>query len=216
VTRARPKVDRVACPWMIRRFVDPHAMFLFVPAPEVAAVAARMGATPFDIEDDGARWTHDGELCTFDVMVEGFGLGVELGVVADVDDRGGSGRAEQADELIGGNRIYCRHDASSNGWDAMLQPVASWGDRKPHTPHKPDCARVCQAFAKGTFPDDRFARLNLWTFRLPVLVLSHVIRLRRGTPTNRPLSLPLKQAQSGLEPSRPRSSTLFHESRSCY
>ncbi|MEI9849766.1 MAG: sulfurtransferase/chromate resistance protein [Sphingomonas sp.] len=74
VTRARPKVDRIACPWLIRRFVDPSAMFLFVPAPDVAGVAARMGATPFDIEDDGARWTHRGELCTFDVMVEGFCL----------------------------------------------------------------------------------------------------------------------------------------------
>ncbi|MBC9032837.1 chromate resistance protein [Sphingomonas sp. JC676] len=75
VTRARPKVDRIACPWLIRRFVDPHAKFLFVPAPEVAGVAQQMGATPFDIEADGLRWTHDGQRCTFDVMVEGFGLG---------------------------------------------------------------------------------------------------------------------------------------------
>jgi rhodanese-related sulfurtransferase len=75
VTRARPKVDRIACPWLIRRFVDPTALFLFVPAPEVPGVAARMGATPFDVEGDGVRWTHRGDLCTFDVMVEGFGLG---------------------------------------------------------------------------------------------------------------------------------------------
>jgi rhodanese-related sulfurtransferase len=74
VTRARPKVDRIACPWLIRRFVDPQAMFLFVPAPDVAGVAAQMGATPFDIEAADVRWTHDGDLCTFDVMVEGFGL----------------------------------------------------------------------------------------------------------------------------------------------
>ena len=75
VTRARPKVDRIACPWLIRRFVDPTAQFLFVPAPEVAGVAVRMGATPFDVEGDGVRWTHRGDLCTFDVMVEGFGIG---------------------------------------------------------------------------------------------------------------------------------------------
>jgi hypothetical protein len=55
--------------------VDPAALFLFVPAPEVAGVAARMGATPFDIEGEGVRWTHREELCTFDVMVEEFGLG---------------------------------------------------------------------------------------------------------------------------------------------
>jgi len=75
VTRARPKVDRIACPWLIRRFIDPTAMFLFVAAPEVLAVAGQMGATPFDVEGDGVRWSHDGERCTFDVMVDAFGLG---------------------------------------------------------------------------------------------------------------------------------------------
>jgi rhodanese-related sulfurtransferase len=73
VTRARPKVDRIACPWLIRRFVDPQAVFLFVAAPEVAAVAERFGAAAFDIE--GAFWSHRGELCTFDVMLDELGLG---------------------------------------------------------------------------------------------------------------------------------------------
>jgi rhodanese-related sulfurtransferase len=75
VTRARPKVDRIACPWLIRRFVDPNAVFLFVAPSEVQGVAERFGATPFDIEGDGVFWSHRGELCTFDVMVEEFGLG---------------------------------------------------------------------------------------------------------------------------------------------
>ena len=75
VTRARPKVDRIACPWLIRRFVDPDALFLFVAASEVAGVAARMGATPFDVEGAGVRWSHRGALCTFDAMIEDFGLG---------------------------------------------------------------------------------------------------------------------------------------------
>jgi rhodanese-related sulfurtransferase len=74
VTRARPKVDRIACPWLIRRFVDPEAVFLFVPPGEVAGVAERFGAAPFDIDDPGIFWSHRGELCTFDVMVEEFGL----------------------------------------------------------------------------------------------------------------------------------------------
>jgi rhodanese-related sulfurtransferase len=74
VTRARPKVDRIACPWLIRRFVDPAARFLFVPAPEVLAVAAQLGAEPFDIEGEGVFWSHRGERCTFDIMVEAFGL----------------------------------------------------------------------------------------------------------------------------------------------
>ena len=74
VTRARPKVDRIACPWLIRRFVDPNAVFLFVAPSEVPAVAERFGAAPFDIEGDAVVWSHRGALCTFDVMVEELGL----------------------------------------------------------------------------------------------------------------------------------------------
>jgi rhodanese-related sulfurtransferase len=72
VTRARPKVDRVACPWLIRRFIDPAAVFLFVAPSEVTAVAERFNATPFDI--DGVFWSHRGETCTFDTMIEEFQL----------------------------------------------------------------------------------------------------------------------------------------------
>ena len=72
VTRARPKIDRIACPWLIRRFVDPNAVFLFVSPPEVIAVGERFNAAPFDIEN--VFWSHRGELCTFDVMIEEFGL----------------------------------------------------------------------------------------------------------------------------------------------
>jgi rhodanese-related sulfurtransferase len=75
VTRARPKIDRIACPWLIRRFVDPTAVFLFVAPQEVEAVAARFDAAPFDVEN--VFWSHRGELCTFDVMVEEFGLKTE-------------------------------------------------------------------------------------------------------------------------------------------
>jgi rhodanese-related sulfurtransferase len=74
VTRSRPKVDRIACPWLIRRFVDPDAVFLFVPPSEVLNVAERFGGAPFDIDDTGVFWSHRGELCTFDVMVEELGL----------------------------------------------------------------------------------------------------------------------------------------------
>jgi rhodanese-related sulfurtransferase len=72
VTRQRPKVDRIACPWLIRRFVDPRAVILFVAPSEVEAVAERFGAAPFDVE--GAFWSHRGELCTFDVMLDELGL----------------------------------------------------------------------------------------------------------------------------------------------
>ena len=72
VTRARPKVDRIACPWLIRRFVDPDAVFLFVAQSEVREVAERYGGAAFDIDD--TFWSHRGELCTFDVMVQELGL----------------------------------------------------------------------------------------------------------------------------------------------
>ena len=72
MTRARPKIDRIACPWLIRRFVDPQAVFLFVSPSEVASVADRFGAAPFDVQ--GVFWSHRGEKCTFDTMIEEFGL----------------------------------------------------------------------------------------------------------------------------------------------
>ncbi len=72
VTRHRPKIDRIACPWLIRRFVDRQARFLFVSPAEVEGVADRYGATPFDIE--GTFWSHRGESCTFDTMLEEFRL----------------------------------------------------------------------------------------------------------------------------------------------
>lgn len=75
VTRARPKVDRIACPWLIRRFVDPAALFLFVSPSDVLGVAERFQAAPFDIEGDGVFWSHRGDFCTFDTMVAEFGLG---------------------------------------------------------------------------------------------------------------------------------------------
>lgn len=75
VTRHRPKIDRIACPWLIRRFVDPAARVLYVAPAEVPGVAERFGATPFDIE--GAFWSHRGESCTFDTMLDEFGLRTE-------------------------------------------------------------------------------------------------------------------------------------------
>ena len=75
VTRERPKIDRIACPWLIRRFADPAAVFLFVAPAEVVAVGERFAATPFDIE--GVFFSHRGERCTFDVMVEEFELSTE-------------------------------------------------------------------------------------------------------------------------------------------
>ena len=72
ITRERVKVDRVACPWLIRKFIDPQAQFLFVPAAEVMAVAAREGAIPYDVKD--VELGHHGKECSFDAIVKKYNL----------------------------------------------------------------------------------------------------------------------------------------------
>jgi hypothetical protein len=72
VTRARPKVDRVACPWLIKRFVDPDAEFLYVPPEEVMEVAKREGAIPFDVAN--VELGHKGPECSFDAIIKKYNL----------------------------------------------------------------------------------------------------------------------------------------------
>jgi len=72
VTRERVKVDRVACPWLIRKFIDPQAEFLFVPAEMVMDVAGREGAVPFDVQ--GVEFGHHGKECSFDALVKKYQL----------------------------------------------------------------------------------------------------------------------------------------------
>src|SRR5690349_20320828 len=75
VTRQRPQVDRIACPWLIQRFVDTDAEFLYVPADDVPAVAKREGATPFDVP--GAELGHRGQECSFDAIVRTYNLSTD-------------------------------------------------------------------------------------------------------------------------------------------
>ncbi len=72
VTRERPKIDRIACPWLIARFIDKEAEFLFVPARDVLATAQRSGAVPYDIP--GVEMSHVGALCSFDAFLAKHGL----------------------------------------------------------------------------------------------------------------------------------------------
>jgi hypothetical protein len=72
ITRERPKVDRVACPWLVLRFIDPQAEFLYVPAATVLSEAERLGAVAYDIP--GAPISHEGERCSFDTLMKAFGL----------------------------------------------------------------------------------------------------------------------------------------------
>ena len=72
ITRERPKVDRIACPWLITRYIDANAEFLFVPANDVHRIAAETGAIPFDVE--GVELSHVGPLCSFDALLAKYGL----------------------------------------------------------------------------------------------------------------------------------------------
>jgi hypothetical protein len=72
VTRERPKIDRIACPWLILRFIDAQAQFHYVPADQVVALAKQIGAIPYDIP--GVELTHVGELCSFDAFLERYQL----------------------------------------------------------------------------------------------------------------------------------------------
>jgi hypothetical protein len=72
ITRERPKIDRIACPWLIARFIDPAPEFLYVPAGDVLRIAQESGATPYDIP--GVEFSHVGELCTFDAFLNKYAL----------------------------------------------------------------------------------------------------------------------------------------------
>ena len=68
ITRARPKIDRIACPWLIKNFVDSYAEFLYVPKEKVFETATQLGAIPYDLP--GAEYTHEGAFCTFDYIIK--------------------------------------------------------------------------------------------------------------------------------------------------
>src|SRR5262249_28427714 len=110
VTRARPKVDRTACPWLIRRFVDPDAVLLFVAPSEVAGIAERFHAAPFDV--DGVFWSHRGERCSFDTMIEELGLGSpaleRLATIVRGADTARMDLAPEAAGLLAASRGYSR------------------------------------------------------------------------------------------------------------
>jgi hypothetical protein len=151
VTRSRPKVDRIACPWLIRRFVDPRAVILFVAPGEVLAVAAQTGAAPFDVAGDGLRWTHRGEDCTFDAMLDGFGLaGIEpLQHLAPIVRGADTARPDLAPEAagllavsLGLSRLHGDDHAQLAAGMAVYDALYRWardarGERHDWASHQP-------------------------------------------------------------------------------
>lgn len=100
VTRERPKIDRIACPWLVRRFVDPGAEFLYVPTSQVLAAARERHATPYDIPD--VEFSHEGERCSFDAFLKAFRLrDPALDALAVIVRGADTGRPELAPEAAG-------------------------------------------------------------------------------------------------------------------
>ena len=149
VTRERPKIDRIACPWLIRRFIDPEAEFFYVPTPEVRRAAAEREAVPYDIPD--VEFSHDGEFCSFDAFIRHFRLRDpaldELAVIVRGADTNRLGLAPQSAGLAAlslGLSINFQddHDMLESGM-VMYDALYAWckkGKDEFHT-WKPDLYR---------------------------------------------------------------------------
>jgi rhodanese-related sulfurtransferase len=132
VTRHRPKVDRIACPWLIRRFINRDARFLFVAPIDVPDVAENFGATPFDIED--VFWSHRGDTCTFDTLIAEFGLSTpaldRLATVVRAADTDRHDLAPQAAGLlalsVGLSRMYRDDLAQLEAGMALYDALYIW------------------------------------------------------------------------------------------
>jgi rhodanese-related sulfurtransferase len=167
VTRSRPKIDRIACPWLVRRFVDPTAVCLFVSAVEVQSVAERFNGAPFDVE--GVFWSHRGDGCTFDTLLEELGLQTEpLAKLATLVRGADTARLDLAPEAaglaaasLGLSRMYAddlaqleagmtlydafyrwARDASDETHDWPSNPPKKVAEHRRSSAAKPDSARA--------------------------------------------------------------------------
>jgi len=150
VTRERPKIDRIACPWLISRFVDREAEFLYVPATEVREVAKAREAVPYDVAE--VHFTHDGDLCSFDAFVKHYALGgdpalARLALIVRGADTGKLELAPQAPGLaalsLGLSRIFQDdHEMLKHGM-VLYDALYAWckdGQDEAHT-WKPETYR---------------------------------------------------------------------------
>jgi len=121
VTRERPKIDRIACPWLIRRFIAKDAEFVYVPTEQVLAVAKETGATPFDIPD-AEPFLHHGEQCSFDAFLDHYQLHEEaLDRLAVIVRGADTARPELAPQAAGLLAISLGLSANFTDDHAMLE-----------------------------------------------------------------------------------------------
>jgi hypothetical protein len=140
LTRERPKIDRLACPWLVARFIDPEAEFLFVPMDRVAAVATETGAVPYDVP--GVELTHVGDRCSFDAFVAKYRLLdpalAQLAVIVRAADTDELKLAPEAAGLlaisIGLGRLFADDHELLGHAMVMYDALYAWcrGDRERH------------------------------------------------------------------------------------
>jgi hypothetical protein len=143
VTRERPKIDRIACPWLVARFVDPNAEFLYVPTKEVREVAKARDAIPYDVPE--VHFTHDGDLCSFDAFIKHYRLGGDpalerLALIVRGADTGKLDLAAQAPGLaavsLGLSRLFADdHEMLKHGM-VLYDALYLWcreGQEEVHT-----------------------------------------------------------------------------------
>jgi rhodanese-related sulfurtransferase len=150
VTRERPKIDRIACPWLITRFVDPGAEFLYVPNADVKRVAAERDAVPYDVPD--VAFTHVGELCSFDAFIKTYRLSEpaldRLALIVRGADTGRLDLAPQSAGLLavslGLSRNFADDHAMLEQGKVVYDALYAWcrdGQRETHT-WNPDALRL--------------------------------------------------------------------------
>ena len=183
ITRERPKIDRIACPWLIRRFVDPDAQIVFVPTDEVVARAAELGATPFDVP--GVEFSHYGTDCTFDYILKKYDLkDPALHTMAPIvrgADTDNHALAEQAAGLwaISAGLAYnLRNDQKLLATGMLIyDALYSWATHLQHVKHtqNPTENRLIQVMATylASQKKDR-KRKPAWISELEALIQDHV------------------------------------------
>ncbi len=149
ITREKVKVDRVACPWLIRKFIDPHAEFLFVPADKVMEVAGRERAIPFDVPD--VEYGHHGKECSFDALVKKHQLDRDLTIVL---------LAKIVNGADTDNTLWNQPEAA--GLNAIVEGFRNLGFKNDHEVIAAECIvydalyAYCQEMVRRGKPDGAF------------------------------------------------------------
>ncbi|GAB3794928.1 hypothetical protein GCM10028819_10110 [Spirosoma humi] len=183
ITRQRPKIDRLACPWLIRRFIDPQAQILFVPADKVIEKATELGGTPFDIA--GVEFSHYGTDCTFDYFLKKYELtDPALVAIAPIVRGADTDHHELAQQAAGLWAISAGLAHNIQDDDALLEQgiilydaLYSWAKHLQHQKHtqQPEEQLLLQIFTtylqKGA---DRKIAPPAWTTELRDLIQDHI------------------------------------------